>query len=406
MDIDYRKLAQLQGAIPNMVELLPPEPGVPSQEEINALNAQANQVPEIAAPQVPPQPAPRETALVQPVTTDRLESDPQPVEDESPLSLLLEQAGLGGLASIFNSKERMEDLRASATEQSSNYDRLKQMLQDDKMDLTKYMPDISGGANMLNFLFKTNRYGKGYKRPIELQAEKAQLNKMKADQIMGLNEEQRKILKSKYGEDPSMKALISALIAKDKQKGNQGFGWDKKNSDDLYKMQKELSGPLQDVRSNLEAFDRLLPKKGENIPGVGPFDRLTPQFMQTPRGIQLVQQVQSLISAIGKKNSGLTLTEAEMNRLLIQLGQASTSPETALLPALDRIREELINTVRSKTAGFRPVVVETYRKQGGYNQSDIEKIPSFMKRFPKRESVMTDAQKARREELLRKSEGR
>jgi hypothetical protein len=82
-----------------------------------------------------------------------------------------------------------------------------------------------------------------------------------------------------------------------------------------------------------------MPREGEDVPGVGPFDGLLPNFLTSERGRSLRQQLTNLVDLMGRLRSGAAISAAEEERFARIIGSSGTDEE--LRRGIGIIRSEL-----------------------------------------------------------------
>lgn len=124
----------------------------------------------------------------------------------------------------------------------------------------------------------------------------------------------------------------------------------------------------------------LLPEQGEDVPGYGMFDSLSPDFMAGAAGRQMRQAVSQLFNMELKYRSGAAVVDNELTRLKQEYGQGRMGTEESLRTGvrqyLKRMKELGINT----DAGFSQKVRSTYQDQGGRDmQGTLDSLLSLKK---------------------------
>ena len=137
----------------------------------------------------------------------------------------------------------------------------------------------------------------------------------------------------------------------------------------------ELAKRNDDAATTAAAMQRLREKVAglNDIPGVGKVDALLPDFVQSTEGLDIQNEARSLVDTLLKMQSGAGVSNQERANKYKQYGIGG-SDERAFRLGLDRLNADLGAAMKAKEAGFKPSVVETYRKRGGTGAEDLPKV--------------------------------
>lgn len=162
------------------------------------------------------------------------------------------------------------------------------------------------------------------------------------------------------------RARIMAAAAKDKA----GAKSDMDVKDDVKELAKRVGADPASIRVAMDALDKEILESGGDIPGVGRVDALTPDFLSSDKAISVRNQAQDLVDALLKMQSGSTVSEQERTRKYHSYGIGSRD-ERNFKTGMKRLRGDIEAKLKATEAGFRPEVVDQYRKQGGTSSVDV-----------------------------------
>lgn len=130
----------------------------------------------------------------------------------------------------------------------------------------------------------------------------------------------------------------------------------------ISKRMSETGAP--EILGALNAIDQSLSQKG-NIPGVGPVAGALPDFALSSEGKKLRQRVENLKSAILKAQSGLTVSDKELEKINVQLGTGPGRTEQQLRDGVNNVKEMLNNKLKVVEAGYPKDALSIYSDAGG-----------------------------------------
>ncbi len=107
-----------------------------------------------------------------------------------------------------------------------------------------------------------------------------------------------------------------------------------------------------------------------DVPGVGATGVL-PAKLLSDEGIRVRQAVRGVLGALLKEQSGLAVSEAEIDRKLEELGMGRTATDREFRIGLSRLLTNTNEVMRSKESGVSPEAVKRYRARGGTTSADL-----------------------------------
>lgn len=152
--------------------------------------------------------------------------------------------------------------------------------------------------------------------------------------------------------------------------------------------------PLVEINYSIDKLNKIMPEKGD-IPGIGPIDRLAPDFMLSNRASEIQSVVATLRNAILKLRSGGTVTEGEADRDLEELKLDKYSTDRSFRQVFRNMAEKYARIARNVQAGTSERAAKSYRERGG------EELNAVQQAAPQG-SLMTPEQRKRLYELRAK----
>lgn len=152
--------------------------------------------------------------------------------------------------------------------------------------------------------------------------------------------------------------------------------------------------PLVEINYSIDKLNKIMPEKGD-IPGIGPIDRLAPDFMLSNRASEIQSVVATLRNSIIKLRSGGMVTESEADRDLEELKLDKYSTDRSFRQVFRNMAEKYARIARNVQAGTSERAAKSYRERGG------EELNAVQQAAPQG-SLMTPEQRKRLDELRAK----
>jgi hypothetical protein len=117
----------------------------------------------------------------------------------------------------------------------------------------------------------------------------------------------------------------------------------------------------------------------EDVPGVGKWDSLKTGLLSvfaSDDDTRTLQTKRGVVGRLLKERSGTAASDAEVERVMTELGMGPSASEQEFRVGLKRLRNDVGRALATKQARYRPEVVETYRQRGGTLASDIAATPT------------------------------
>lgn len=154
--------------------------------------------------------------------------------------------------------------------------------------------------------------------------------------------------------------------AKDKMELKHGQTMDR----EIQALEKRIPSEAAGIAQKLKQLKELVGTEGD-IEGIGPLDRLRPDYFTSDKGQDIRQYTRGLVAQQLALQSGKAVSEREVDRKMDELGLGKASPDAMYRRGLDKLEDELGATLRQKTSGFSPEAVKTYHERGGLTADDI-----------------------------------
>jgi hypothetical protein len=134
---------------------------------------------------------------------------------------------------------------------------------------------------------------------------------------------------------------------------------------------KALGSEVAVTKNNLKQIQSIVANSGDDIPGVGPLDSLAPDFLTSNDGVNLRQASRTLVGNLIKLRSGTAASDAEVERIMGELGMGRGASEEAFKSGLQKLQADTVEALKAKEAGFDPKAVQTYQQRGGVTSKDF-----------------------------------
>lgn len=145
------------------------------------------------------------------------------------------------------------------------------------------------------------------------------------------------------------------------------------------------------LRNDLATLDKYAAEK--DIPGVGPLAGRMPNILTSDEGIEVRQAAKGVLSTLIREKSGTAASDREVERLMEELGMGDGATEAQFRLGLTRLRQQAVDTLKTKEAGARPEAVQEARRRGLVTSDDLATRPA---------GGLSDTDKSRLEELRAK----
>lgn len=140
---------------------------------------------------------------------------------------------------------------------------------------------------------------------------------------------------------------------------------------DIQKAGEDLEG-AGTLASDLDFLDKMSAR--DDIPGVGRWDSKKTgvlSFLASDDDTRTMQTMRSVVGRLLKERSGTAASDAEVERVMTELGMGPDATEQQFRVGVKRLRQDVGNALATKQARYRPEVVQTYRERGGKTAQDI-----------------------------------
>lgn len=140
---------------------------------------------------------------------------------------------------------------------------------------------------------------------------------------------------------------------------------------DIQKAGEDLEG-AGTLASDLDFLDQMAAR--DDIPGVGRWDSKKTgalSFLASDDDTRTMQTMRSVVGRLLKERSGTAASDAEVERVMTELGMGPDATEQQFKVGVKRLRQDVGNALATKQARYRPEVVQTYRERGGKTAQDI-----------------------------------
>lgn len=144
---------------------------------------------------------------------------------------------------------------------------------------------------------------------------------------------------------------------------------------DVQKVGEDLDG-AGTLKGDLDYLDQQAAK--EDVPGVGKWDSRKTGLMSvfaSDDDTRTLQTMRGVVGRLLKERSGTAASDAEVERVMTELGMGPGSSEQEFKVGLTRLRQDVARALGTKQARYRPEVVQTYKERGGTLASDIAPAP-------------------------------
>ena len=134
---------------------------------------------------------------------------------------------------------------------------------------------------------------------------------------------------------------------------------------DVQELAKRTGTAPARMLQGLANLKEMIAKYGEgDLPGIGRFDSLKPDFMQSSDALALQSQSRSLVDELLKKQSGAGVSDKERANTYALYGIGATD-ERQFRTGFARLEKDIAAELAAEQAGFRPEVVKKYGDRGG-----------------------------------------
>lgn len=144
---------------------------------------------------------------------------------------------------------------------------------------------------------------------------------------------------------------------------------------DVQKAGEDLEG-AGTLSGDLQYLDQQAAK--DDIPGVGRWDSKKTGLLSvfaSDDDTRTMQTMRSVVGRLLKERSGTAASDAEVERVMGELGMGPGSTEQEFRVGLQRLRQDVGSALRTKQARYRPEVIQTYQQRGGKTAQDIASAP-------------------------------
>lgn len=131
------------------------------------------------------------------------------------------------------------------------------------------------------------------------------------------------------------------------------------------------------LSGDLSYLDQMAAK--DDIPGVGRWDSKKTGLLSvfaSDDDTRTMQTMRSVVGRLLKERSGTAASDAEVERVMTELGMGPGATEQEFRVGLHRLRQDVGSALSTKQARYRPEVIRTYQERGGTTAQDVARRPT------------------------------